>query len=1178
MPADSGAHEPEMDADAAASVFDFVQHYLDDEACGQARELEHYLALYPGHDEAITREFRLLKQAQGQPAPPVEHIAHYRLMRELGRGGQGSVWLAQDEALHRPVALKLLNSWLIRGERMARFRREAESIAKLEHEGLATVFEANMEGAQPYIAMRFIEGEDLGSCLHRTGSARAFCRPQSAGDVRQTLLFFERAARALHAAHEAGVVHRDIKPSNILVTAEDRPVITDFGLAQDEFTPHEETITREGEVFGTPAYMSPEQIEGRRGTIDRRTDVWSLGATLFEALTGKPPFEGRGHMGLAKAILEDPLPNPRLGEGGKHIPQDLVVVLQSALERDPARRYPTALAFAEDLRRIREFEPILARRASPGLRLKRWCRREPAWATALGLLIVGLVGGLIASQVMLGRIQAALNQERSLRFVRQVPALLENKPSDALAVGLEAVRLHDSWISRSSLFGPLEALTLYARPAIPTQLRAWDAGYFDEGRRAFACGEQGLALYSTRDGELLGECSFGTGGTATVRECIPLPNDNAFVVGTEAGQVRRLNGLELETAWERDLGSQVQSMALHPDGKRVLVLTLDSGAFLIDVGTGETRSILPVPPRTASLALFSPQGERVLMASRANRGKPEVSVLVATLWDTETGTPLAELRHRGSVRSACFDPEGRTLATGTLAGEVRLWDAHSGAALATQPEDLEGGVECLDIARDGSTLVAGDGRGAWLCSLDTKVWTELQGPPSKVSSIAFRPDGTLVAGSGWDNVIRVWDSASGRVVREHRADKRIWSLAWSPDGMRLLSAGVARYLYLWNLFPDPAAFRFHGGGDAMVWAQFLPGGERAIVAEANGRVTLIETPRKKGAALPGQPVRTLAEHGSGPLCAIARAAPRAVTGGADGRVLVHDLVGGQVVAARSGHAMGIRDLAIAPDGQTVVIVDGLGLVVLWHPGQDGGARPMGIQQQVQRVVFAPDGSAWAAGDALGSILVWKPESASPVFVGVPSWGAGDLDRHPVLDLGFSPDGKTLYAATDPWYLHAWKWQADKDQEQRERRMWHRWLRVLPSGGAITVGTGRGSFDAGQGELGKRPDTLHTQDITAIDLDPSGQWIATGSEDNQVLIWNWISGQTQCRFDLHQGPIRSVCFSPEPDDDRVLSASDDGTVALWHRNPVPAAQALAPHGLGRNDLARLNAWGSKEVGN
>ena len=316
------------------------------------------------------------------------------------------------------VAVKLLGSRFVTEDQRARFRREAESIARLEHPGVAQVYEADVDADPPYIAMRFVEGVDLGSSsggheltaeegARRSGSPGA--DPSGArADVHRVLRFFEKAARALHAAHEAGVVHRDVKPGNIMVTGVGDPVLLDFGLARDERGSSgrggEPVLTREGDVFGTLAYMAPEQLR-ETGRVDARADIWALGVTLFEVLTGQRPFDGDGPAALAIAI--DQGQRRSLRALNRAIPSDAVVVVETALEPSQERRYRTALALAEDLRRVCEYEPIQAIPAGPGLRLRRWCRREPAWAVAIFGSVVALVLGLIASQI-------ALEQNRKL--------------------------------------------------------------------------------------------------------------------------------------------------------------------------------------------------------------------------------------------------------------------------------------------------------------------------------------------------------------------------------------------------------------------------------------------------------------------------------------------------------------------------------------------------------------------------------------------------------------------------------------------------------------------------------------------------------------------------------------------------------------------------------------------
>ena len=354
-------------------------------------------------------------------------IGSYTLLRELGHGGQGYVYLAEDERLHRRVALKLLlphaMSFSHSEAARIRFEREAEVVSKLDHPGICTVYETGEQDGMPFIAMQLIEGEALDRKIKSSRAAAAEdptvshiqfettdgpgsesspsssspSTPRSRAEIIEVVRFIEDAARALHVAHEAGLIHRDIKPGNIMAGSDGRAVILDFGLARDE-TSHVETITQSGDLMGTPAYMAPEQIAANRIKLDRRADIYSLGATLYECLTLRRPYEAETREALYQAIQFKDAENPQRMNSA--IGKDLKVVLATAMEKDRDRRYQTALELAEELRRVRQFEPIQARPAGPLLRLRRWTQRNPALATAvLGLfLAITLAAGIFYAQ------------------------------------------------------------------------------------------------------------------------------------------------------------------------------------------------------------------------------------------------------------------------------------------------------------------------------------------------------------------------------------------------------------------------------------------------------------------------------------------------------------------------------------------------------------------------------------------------------------------------------------------------------------------------------------------------------------------------------------------------------------------------------------------------------------
>lgn len=427
------AESPEASEAGIAAAF-FCALY-EDRAAGRELPLEHYQVRFRGFEALIAREYAAFAAEEaaeeaaaagaerdgrggatvGTHEPPSRatsraddaapsdgsdgprRLGRYRLLRSLGRGGQGEVWLAEDPRLERRVALKILHTWSAASpQAFARFRREALIASRLDHPGICTVYESGIEQGLPYFAMRYVEGESL---AQRIAAQRARWLEQRERDASSTptskaalgslLEIVERAARAAHAAHEAGVVHRDLKPANIVVTAGGEPVLLDFGLARD-LESDAASLTNTGEIFGTPDYMAPEQVAGKSAEIDARADVYALGATLFECLTLRRPFQGATRDALYHAILHAAPPDLR--KLVPHAPRDLEVIVQTALEKDPARRYRSALEFADDLARLRRGEPIRARRSGPLRRARRWAQREPLSA---GLLLAALLATAI---------------------------------------------------------------------------------------------------------------------------------------------------------------------------------------------------------------------------------------------------------------------------------------------------------------------------------------------------------------------------------------------------------------------------------------------------------------------------------------------------------------------------------------------------------------------------------------------------------------------------------------------------------------------------------------------------------------------------------------------------------------------------------------------------------------
>lgn len=423
----------------------FLKAWRDDFAQGCVRPVEEYRSAFPGCDEEI---LRLL--AGGYPGEGVEcrpegvrepsetepggRIGPYRLIRELGRGGQGVVYLAEDSRLHRTVAVKVLTApALANAESVLRFQREAEVASRLNHPGICPVYDTGVSRSGPYLVMPYIEGETLAQRIKRRGTSATSPlllrietrRDASSGvqdetppgkstpstpsdqEVAAVVRLIEEVASALHTAHEAGIVHRDIKPANIMITLEGHPVIMDFGLARDDRA-EADHLTQPGDFFGTPPYMAPEQVGGSAGVCDRRTDIWAIGVTLYEALSGRRPFEAATRQRLFRQITTSEPQNLR--KLNRAVSKDLGAVVGCALSKPRHTRYQDARALAEDLGRIRRREPILAKPPGPAVRLARWFERNPALAASVSLATLILVSGTFVALALAAQAREAANQ------------------------------------------------------------------------------------------------------------------------------------------------------------------------------------------------------------------------------------------------------------------------------------------------------------------------------------------------------------------------------------------------------------------------------------------------------------------------------------------------------------------------------------------------------------------------------------------------------------------------------------------------------------------------------------------------------------------------------------------------------------------------------------------------
>lgn len=452
----AAAPEPDPELVERARL-DFLCRYLADQAAGRSRPLADYLRGQEPFAAAIAAEWRQ-QQAAGGAVPATEVgaagaadpgrgigvPAHYRIERELGRGGQGVVYLAHDTRLQRAVALKVLPfGGALATARGLRFQREALAVGRLDHPSLCAVYDVGSDAGSAWLAMKFVDGPSLQQQLADAAARRAL--PRTRAEFAAIARTVEQLAAGLQQAHERGLVHRDIKPGNVLLGSDGVPVLVDFGLVRGES--EEAAVTLPGAVPGTPSYMAPELLRGAPAAV--ASDVWSLGAVLFEMLTLRRPFVAPTVAAELRLRETDGVPDVRRVHPA--VPVDLAAIVATALAEEPARRYRSAGELAADLQRFRELRPVAARHPSPWQVARRWLVRNPALAASLAALVLVLAAGLGTALLLLGETRVALADVLRLSDQRRSSDLLAR----ALTLWpLREERLHgpdgiDAWLAEA---------------------------------------------------------------------------------------------------------------------------------------------------------------------------------------------------------------------------------------------------------------------------------------------------------------------------------------------------------------------------------------------------------------------------------------------------------------------------------------------------------------------------------------------------------------------------------------------------------------------------------------------------------------------------------------------------------------------------------------------------------
>ncbi len=1131
-----------------------------------------------------------LSTLNSQPTP-LRSFGDYELLEEIARGGMGIIYKARQKSLGRIVAVKMLLFGGQSGKDQAqRFRAEAAAAASLQHPNIVAIHEVNAHEGQPFFVMDFIEGQNL-------ARLSAECEVRNMEWLRRAARCVKIVAEAIHYAHERGILHRDLKPSNVLIDPFDQPRVTDFGLAKRLH--HDSELTLSGQVLGSPNYMPPEQAAAKRGLVGRRSDVYSLGAILYHLLTGRPPFVGETLTDTLQDVVNNEPVSPRLLNPS--VPRDLETLCLKCLEKEPARRYQTAQALADDLDRFLKAEPIRARRIGPTAKLWRWGRRKPALAglgaATLVLLLVVAVGSPIAAwrisqaregeQVQLKRAESTLAR---LEIERADQLLASGDAPRGLAYLARLLRQHpDNRVVAERL---MSALSL-ANFSLPTLALQHDPPL------------QQFSPNLTNAGTSLGQLIHG--GSVTAGNFSP--DGQRVLTASEDGTAR---------VWDSRTGQLVcpplrhQAAVVHaqfsPDGQQVLTASLDRTARLWNAETGQP--VLPAFANKGSVvfAEFSRDGSKVVTASEDK---------MVRIWNAVTGHLVCPpMTNEGSVGFATFSGDGsRVLAvihTAPDTGVARVWDASSGVerAVVSTLFNIPNLPPYEQLSEDGKRIFSMRAETGFGC----QVW-DISGQPvpvmrlphqAKVNSICLSARGDLVATASHDNTARVWDARTGEPIsRPLEHDHWVTGVHFSADGQRLVTASRDRTARVWNvhtgallteplrhesplalarLSPDgqrvltvseentawiwdvrggqPVTMRFPHGGQVS-HARFSRDGGRIVTASLDG------TARVWGART-GKPVSVFQAQGKQTFCAEFSPDGQRIAASGDDGVQVWDLVTGQHVGERFDSSSLLSRVHFSSDGRRIAVVSRSPLVPILDVLT--GRRLVEFEHPplVFGVAFSPDDRSLATASLDYTARIWDSRTGQPIT---------DPLQHDdyVFWVEFSPDGQRIVTASRDRTARVWDAQTGRllaTLVHADSLYSYHSVQFSPDGWrvATAAGTAAQVWDARTSQP-ITPPIMHHGQVYSVRFSPDGQRIVTACYDGTARVWEAASGLPLSEPLRHTAPVLYTEFSP--DGTRILTASRDQTARVWDLPqasiPVPAwlpelAEAVAGQRMDARDMS------------